>query len=50
MMRNFLKKFKKAFCDVFKNNLRYEQIKDRVVITKIMTKANCSCITPDWWH
>lgn len=41
-MRNFLKKFKKAFCDVFKNNLRYEQIKDRVVITKIMTKANCS--------
>jgi len=39
MMRNFLKKFKKAFCDVFKNNLRYEQIKDRVVITKNYDKS-----------
>lgn len=38
-MRNFLKKFKKAFCDVFKNNLRYEQIKDRVVITKNYDKS-----------
>lgn len=38
-MRNFLKKFKKAFCDVLKNNLRYEQIKDRVVITKNYDKS-----------